>query len=105
MATAESTRAGWPICSSAPSIASAFITVASMPIEFGARPLDALVRALQAAKEIAAADDHRHLHAEFRRRLQVGGHALDGFRVEAERVRAHQRLAGELDHDAVEQRS
>src|SRR5579863_441357 len=33
MATAESTRAGWPACSSAPSIASAFITVASMPIE------------------------------------------------------------------------
>src|ERR1700722_13234307 len=33
MATAESTRAGWSICSSAPSIASAFITVASMPIE------------------------------------------------------------------------
>src|SRR5271166_2190538 len=33
MATAESTRAAWPIFSSAPSIASAFMTVASIPIE------------------------------------------------------------------------
>src|SRR5271170_1124752 len=33
MATAERTRAAWPIFSRAPSIASAFITVASMPIE------------------------------------------------------------------------
>src|SRR5271165_443611 len=33
MATAESTRAGWPSCSRAPSIASAFMTVASIPIE------------------------------------------------------------------------
>ena len=51
------------------------MTVASMPIEVGARALDALVGALEAAEEIAAADDDRDLDAEFGRGLEIGGDA------------------------------
>ena len=47
-----------------------------MPIEIGARPLDAFVRALDAAKEIAAADDDRDLHSQTRRRGEIIGDAL-----------------------------
>ncbi len=70
----------------------------------GAGALDALVGAEQAAEEIAAADDDRDLDAEVGGRLEIGGDALHRRRVEAERVRPHQRLARQLDDDAVEHR-
>ena len=64
-----------------------------MPIEFCARALDPLVRALESAKEIAAADDNRDLHPKISRRLQIAGDALERPRMQAMRVRPHQRLA------------
>ena len=71
----------------------------------GARALDALVGALQAAKEIAAADHHRDLDAEIGGGLEIVRRcACTVVGVEAERVRPHQRLARQLDDDAVEHR-
>ena len=75
-----------------------------MPIEFGAGALDALVGALEAAEEIAAADHYRDLHAEIGGRLQIPGDAQKRGHVQAEAFRAGERLAGELDDDAAEQR-
>ena len=65
----------------------------------GARPLDAFVRAGDAAKEIAAADDHRDLDAERRGLRQVGGDPRQRPHVEAVAFGAHQRLAGKFDDD------
>ena len=76
-----------------------------MPIEFGARALDPLVRALEAAKEITAADDNRDLHPKVRRRLQIAGNAMESRRMQAMRVGPHQRFARQLDDNALEQRT
>ena len=77
------------------------MTVASMPIEVGARPLYALVGALNAAKKIAAADDDGDFDPGFGGRREIAGDARQSRRVEAVLAIAHQRLARQLDDHAL----
>ena len=77
------------------------MTVASMPIEFGPRPLNALVGALYAAKKIAAADDDGDFNPGIGGRGEIAGDARQSGRVEAVLAIAHQRLARQLDDHAL----
>jgi hypothetical protein len=63
-------------------------------------PLDALVRPVDAAEEIAAADHNADLHAELRGRGDVMRNALDRRLIEPMGQPPHQRLAGEFYDDA-----
>src|SRR5580704_7379504 len=63
----------------------------------GAGPLDALVRAFNASKKIAAADDDRDLDAARRDLLQIRRDPRQGNLVKAMASRAHQGFAGELN--------
>ena len=102
MATAESTRAGWLDLFERPLHRQRVHHRRQHADRVGARALDPLIRALESAKEIAAADDNRDLHTKVRRRLEIAGDALKSRRVQAMRVRAHQRLARQLDDNALE---
>src|SRR6185312_11320714 len=53
-----------------------------------------------AAEDVAAADDHAQLDAELGTRGKIGSEPLDHRLVDAEALRAGERLAGELDDDA-----
>src|SRR5580704_11948566 len=63
----------------------------------GAGPLDALVRAFNAAKKIAAADDDRDLDAARRDLLQIRRDPRQGILVKTMASRAHQGFTGELN--------
>jgi hypothetical protein len=71
------------------------------PHVIGGRALHPLRGALQPAKDVAAADHHADLDAEVVDRLHLAGDALDGGRVQAEALVAHQRLARDLQHHAA----
>jgi hypothetical protein len=68
-------------------------------------PVEALGSPGNSAEDIAAADDQAQLMACFLSRSYFSGHAGHRFRVDAELVRPHQRLARQLQQDAVEARS
>jgi hypothetical protein len=59
-------------------------------------------RARQAAVDVAAADDHRDLHAALLHAPHLLGDRGDALAVGAVLERAHQGLAGQLQEDAVE---
>ncbi|SOY46183.1 hypothetical protein CBM2587_A160060 [Cupriavidus taiwanensis] len=54
-----------------------------------------------AAEDIAAADHHRHLHAELHDLGNVVHHRLDGRAVDAEGIVAHQGFTGQFQKDAL----
>ena len=54
-----------------------------------------------AAKDVAAADDHRHLDTQLRDLLHLPHHAHDGGAVDAVGVVAHQGFARQLQQDAL----
>ena len=53
------------------------------------------------AKDISPANHHRHLNAHAGNFRHLAHHAHDGGAVDAERVVAHQRLARQLEQDAL----
>ena len=59
--------------------------------------LHAALAAAQAAKDVAAADHHDHLHAEFAHLADLLGHVLDRFGVDAVAGVAAEGLAAELE--------
>ena len=61
---------------------------------------DAGALALEPAKNISAANDDDHLHAEIAQLGNLPGHAGDGLGANAEALFAAERLAGELEQDA-----
>ena len=61
---------------------------------------DALLGHLHAAKDIAAADDNSDADAQRLGGDEIGGDALERWLMDAEAVRAHQGLAGDLDDHA-----
>ena len=64
------------------------------------RALDATLAAAQAAKNIPAADNHDHLHAEFAHLADLPGHVLHRLGRNADAVRIAERLAAQLEQDA-----
>ena len=68
MGMADCTRVGTPHFSSALCIASAFITVASMPDIVSLRPVHTTGRRRDTAKDVAAADHQANLHPQARSR-------------------------------------
>ena len=61
---------------------------------------DAALAAAQAAKNISAADDHDHLHAELAHFANLPGHVLHRFGRNACAVRVAKRFAAQLEQDA-----
>ena len=59
----------------------------------------------RAAKNISAADDKRHFHAEIVHFLHFARDALNRFRVDAESVRTRKRFAGKLHDNAAGRRA
>ena len=53
-----------------------------------------------AAKDVAAADDDRDLHAKAHHFGDLGDNAIDRLALDAVAVAAHQRLAGQLEQDS-----
>jgi hypothetical protein len=53
-----------------------------------------------ATEDVAAADDHRRFDAEPHHLRDLGHDAVDHLAVDAVRILAHQRLAGQLEQDA-----
>jgi hypothetical protein len=54
-----------------------------------------------ATEDVAAADDHRQLHAQLLHLSNVGDHAFDGGAVDAERIVTHQRFARQFEKDSL----
>ena len=71
----------------------------------GGRAVEALGRGGHAAEDVAAADDEAQLMALRLRRCDLAGEAGDRFGIDAELALAHQRLARQLQQDAVEARA
>ena len=57
-------------------------------------------RKTRSAEDVAAADDHGHVHTHFDELLQLERDALDDARIDAVVTLAHQGFAGELHEDA-----
>ena len=60
---------------------------------------DAAFAARQTAKDIAAADDHDHFHAQFAHFADLLGHVVDGFRGNADPGLAPQRFAAQFEQN------
>jgi hypothetical protein len=67
----------------------------------GGRAFHPLGAALQAAKNVAAADHHADLDPKVAHRFHLLGNALDGRGMQAIALVAHQRLARDLKHHAA----
>ena len=100
MASADMVRARAPARSIAVSSASAFITVASMPIMSPVTPWNSLLGNLHAAKDIAATDHDADGDPERLRRHQIGRDTFERGLVDAEALGPHQGFAGDLHDDA-----
>jgi hypothetical protein len=68
----------------------------------GAHPVHALCRLGHAAEYVAAADDQAELDACLHDIGDFGGHPFHGTKIDAERLRPHQDLAGNFQEDALE---
>ena len=103
--SADRTRVSAPWRSSASCTASELRTRRQHAHVVAGRAVHPLGRGGDAAVDVAAADHERDLEAGRADVDELPRERVDGARVEPELPGAHQRLAGELEHDAGERRS